>query len=406
MSVLDSMREARTAKKAELDALLGAVQAREDKNFTADEVAKFDQLTAEIRGSDSRIDELEQIEQRENAAAETRRQAGSGAGSEGPGAQVTDPEVYIRSGKNGNSYFRDLGRATLKLDGAQEANERLQRHGKAQADIEKRALGNTNAAGGSGGEFAPPKWLVDDYIRLARMGRVTADLYNKMDVPSGTSSVNLPKVLTGTSVALQSSQNSNLSATDLTTGSVSTGFSTIGGKQIVSQQLLDQSAINFDQVVTSDLAAAYAQNLGSQIINGAGSGANNNSVVNGLLAATIAGANQSTFTSGSPTVALFYSKAAGMISSFVVTRLAQPEVWLMHPRRYYWLLAASDSNGRPLIVPQPVAFNPAATQSGSIVDAGATGMTFLGLPVYIDPQRPDQPWRRHQPGRGVPAQEV
>lgn len=224
-------------------------------------------------------------------------------------------------------------------------------------------------------------------MKLARPGRITADLYKHSDVPVGVSSINIPRIATGTAVALQSTQNSNLAAVDLTTAAVGTGFSTIGGMQVVSQQMLDQSEIDFDAVVTSDLAADYAMKLGAQVIFGAGTGANNNSVVNGLVNAVVAAGNQSTFTSAAPTAALFYSKAAGMISGFVTSRFAQPSVWLMHPRRFYWLLAQVDSQGRPLVVPSAVAYNPVGTVD-STPAAGMTGMTFLGLPVFIDPQLP------------------
>jgi HK97 family phage major capsid protein len=182
-------------------------------------------------------------------------------------------------------------------------------------------------------------------------------------VPDGTSSISIPKITGGTSVALQTTQNSTVSATDLTTSYVSTGFTTILGKQVVSQQLLDQSAIPFDEVISADLAAAYNAYFGAQVYAGTGTGANNNSVLNGINNATVLGANQSTFTSASPTAALFYSKANGMLSSFVANRFAPPTHWLMHPRRWYWLMAQVDSQGRPLVVPNDVAFNPIATNA-------------------------------------------
>jgi HK97 family phage major capsid protein len=298
-----------------------------------------------------------------------------------------------QKGDRRSSYFRDLAKS--QLFGDRDAQENLHRYAKVRAEKESRALGNTNTTGGSGGEFAPPEWLVGDFVALARPGRVTAGLYKNSTVPHGTSNVQLPKILTGTTVALQSTQNTALSQTDLTTGSVGTGFSTIGGKQVVSQQLLDQSEINFDEVITADLAGAWAQNFGTQILNGAGTGANNNSVVNGLTSATVQAAMQITFTSASPTAALLYSKCAGAISAFATSRYAEPTVWLMHPRRWYWLIAQVDSSGRPLVVPDVQlastklqSFNPIASNTGSpVAVAGAVGM-FLGLPVVIDPLLP------------------
>jgi HK97 family phage major capsid protein len=153
----------------------------------------------------------------------------------------------------------------------------------------------------------------------------------------------------------------------------------------VSQQLLDQSAIPFDEVISADLAAAYNAYFGAQVYLGAGTGANNNAVLNGLSNATVLAANQATL-AASPTAATFYSKANGMLASFVTNRFAPPEVWVMHPRRWYWLMAQTDSQGRPLVVPSDVAFNPIATNSEVAVQ-GAVGR-FLGLPVVIDPNVP------------------
>jgi HK97 family phage major capsid protein len=386
--------ERRAALKAALEALHKAAvdDQGEARSFTDAENTEFDTKIEEIRKLDGRITELQEAEKREAAAAAVRVETGV-AGTEERTApiHVTDPKVYAK-GNIRASFYRDLAKSRLGID--HDAADRLSRHARQMAD-EQRALGNTNATGGSGGEFAPPAWLVDEFVALVRPGRATGQLYSSQPIPAGKSNVQLPKILTGTTVALQSTQNTALSQTDLTTGSVGTGFSTIGGKQIVSQQLLDQSEIDFDRVVNQDLAAAWSLNFGTQIISGAGTGANNNSVVNGLTNATIVAANQSTFTSASPTAALFYSKAAGMISSFATTRYAEPTVWLMHPRRWYWLLAQSDNSGRPLVVPDTMlastrvqAFNPIATNTGSPVEVvGAVGM-FLGLPVVIDPLLP------------------
>lgn len=369
------------------------------RGMTADEQAQrtaaTDQLTA-ARADEAalveRLQELTDQEARAEVLAGEQRADGRNAGTAGAearvagGAQVTDAPVYHR-GLRGRSYFRDLAKASI--DGDSEARQSLARSAKATGDeLEQRALGNTNTTGGSGGEFAPPLWLVEDYVKLARAGRVTADLMNHSDVPMGVSSVNLPKVLSGTTVGFQTTQNSALSQTDLTTGAVGTGFQTLGGKQVVSQQLLDQSEIDFDRVVTADLAADYSRAIGQQVILAAGNGTSTSSgVLNGLANAVVPPALQATYTAATPTAAGFYSKAAGMIAALVTLRFEQPTVWLMHPRRFYWLAAQVDNQGRPLVVPAPIAYNAMGTLA-TAPEAGNTGLQFLGLPVYIDPQIP------------------
>ena len=358
--------------------------------------ALTDQLTA-ARSDESdlseRLAELTEQESRAAVAAAARAADGPSSGTGGVvdvrnvgGAAVTDAPVYHR-GLTGRSYFRDLAR--WSIDGDSGARENLVRSARATADeLQLRALGNTNTTGGSGGEFAPPLWLVADYVKLARAGRVTADLMNKSDVPTGVSSVNLPRVITGTNVGLQTTQNTALAQTDMTTGSVGTGFMTLGGKQVVSQQMLDQSEIDFDRVITIDLAADYGRSVGYQVLFGTGTGTSTTSgVINGLANAVVPAALQAVYTSASPTAQGFYSKCAGLIAALVTLRYEQPTVWLMHPRRFYWLIAQVDSQGRPLVVPSGHAMNTLGTLE-STPEAGNSGFRFLGLPVYIDPQVP------------------
>lgn len=373
MSPLEIMRERRAAKKAELDELL-ALPTTEKRDLNSDEDAKFESLVEEIRKQDDRIAELEQQEKRESAAAEARAASGDTGRQV---ARVQEPPVYTADGLTGNSFFRDL--AAARLGGDDMAADRLRRNTAMVA--EQRALGNTGAVGGSGGEFAPPVWLVDEYIALVRAGRVTADLFNQQTIPAGVSSVNLPKVLTGTTVAPQTTQNTAGSQTDMTTGYVQTGFATLIGKQVVSQQLIDQSAIPFDKVILGDLASAYAQQVGTQVLNGTGAGSGTGAVVNGLASATFG--STTTWTQAAPTVAGFYGQASKALAAFQTARFVPPTAWLMHPRRWYWLVSQVDSSNRPLVVPQGNAFNAIATLESTPAQ-GLAGI-FLGLPVYIDP---------------------
>jgi hypothetical protein len=67
--------------------------------------------------------------------------------------------------------------------------------------FEKRV--NPNRTDGQGGYFVPPLWLVDDYIDLPRFGRTFANTVRNMALPSGTDSINVPKVATGTATGVQ-----------------------------------------------------------------------------------------------------------------------------------------------------------------------------------------------------------
>lgn len=377
MSALQIMTERRAAKKAELDALL-ALPTEEKRDLTEEEDASFSTLVAEIRSQDERIAELADEEQRAKAAAETRRITGDSGVPVG-GAKVVDPPVYDLHNLSGPSYFRDLYKAQHQAD--REAQDRLRRS--SQAESEKRALGNTGAAGGSGGEFAPPEWLVNEFVALARPGRVAANLFTHNELPAGVSSINIPKVATGTTVAIQSTQNTTLSQTDLTTTSISSGIATIGGKQVVSMQLLEQSAIPFDRVILGDLALAYAVQLNTQALSGAGT----SGTLRGLGSA--AGLVTQTYTNAAPAVVgagQFYAQLVKASSTVYANRFMPPDTILMTPTRWAWVAAAFDTQNRPLLPLTGTSVNPLGDTPGQVAQGYAGNIA--GLEVYVDPTLP------------------
>lgn len=356
----------RAAKRAELDGLLSAAEAREDKSFTDEERSAFEAGESEIRGYDARIKELDEQVRADEAAAEmAKRYAPSGV------KVTSEPEVYRKSGQV--SYFRDLYTAR---QGDFDARGRLERNNKVVA--EKRAISTTN---GAGGEFVPPLWLEDEFIKFVRPGRITANLCPTMDLPAGTDSINIPKVNTGTAVAAQSSQNTGVQQTDLTTTSVSSPVVTIAGGQTVSLQLLEQSPLNIDGVVLQDLAADYAQKLNTQVLTGAGTGG----TVTGI--STLSGTNAVTFTSAAPTLGgtganALFPKLANAIQLVHTGRFLPPDAIVMHPSRWAWCLSQSDTANRPLVTPRAGAYNPVGAMDG-VVSQGLVG-EMLGLPVYVD----------------------
>ena len=182
MRLSEQQRARAAAIKEQLEQLTAGVQARGDQNMTPEETAQFDQLLAERKDALKRAAELEEMEAAEDRAAEVRKEAGETGEQRTAPVEVNEPDIYERGGRN--SFFRDLVMAEKRQD--MSASERLSRH--ARHASETRAIGNTNAAGGSGGEWAPPSWMVSDWINLIRPSRVTADLFRHENVPFGTAS--------------------------------------------------------------------------------------------------------------------------------------------------------------------------------------------------------------------------
>lgn len=398
MTLLEKIREnirqaldERAAKQADMDALLATVEAESRSDLSADETTKFGELRTAVTGIDQRVQAL-QVREAELVEVEEARGAAAAAGAalparqdppaapaltETPGTPVqvrSEPKLYRRNGEH--SYFRDLVRA-YEPGGNRDhkALERIQRHAQeTMADVEVRA--NMSRTDGAGGEFVPPAWLMDQYVPLARAARVTADLCRDLPLPSGTDSINLPKIATGVATAEQT-EGSAVQKTDMTTTSVSAAVTTIAGQQVFSMQLLDQSPLNVDEIVFGDLMADLATRVDAYVIAKASIGILN-----------ISGAISVTYTDASPTVGEAYSKFADGIQQVQTNRFLPPQAHVMHPRRWAWFLAALDTAGRPLVVPSAVQGPQNAFAGFTDVRAEGSVGTLQGLPVFVDPNIP------------------
>lgn len=351
---------------------------------------------------------------RRQAEADARQALGGGT-TDGDGRpsgwQVTsEPKTYADTR---HSYFLDMVRSELNRGdgdgGVAEARTRLARHTKElevdlparearrdeaaveQSSREMRRSGykrrdtetmfekrvNPNRTDGQGGYFVPPLWLVDEYIDLPRFGRTTANLCRSMSLPSGTDSINLPKVATGTTARSQAADAGAVSSTDLTDTSVSAPVKTIAGQQDIAIQLLDQSPVSFDEVVFADLIADYNAELDRQVI--AGSGASGELL--GILGT--AGINAITYTDASPTLPELWVPLLQSASQVAKNRKMPATGVVMTPSMWYWALSQLDTTNRPLIVPNTSAFNNMA-DGGSLESDGPAGVFTYGLPSFLD----------------------
>ena len=372
-----------------------ATRAGEDHKVRIKELTKrADDLADDLAEVSTRL-----ADQRERDAAEIRAAkitAGSSWSGNGdsashyrtsaggvrvPNVQVLREEPVYREDDamtGQTSFFRDTYAARV---GDWAAAERLHRNNKVMG-LQERALSTT---AGAGGQFAPPAWLVADWIKLARPARVTADLLTKYALPYGVSSINLPLVATGTTEAVQATQNTGVSNTDMTTNSASSGIVTVAGQQIVAQQLLDQSGIPFDQIILGDLSADYAMKLDVQVVAGPGTGG----TLKGLTTAGVGTAV--TWTQAAPVVASatvatsFQAQVTKVAAAMANTRFAPATHLVMSPERWGWITEAVDTQGRPLV--PPASSGGTLNAFGSAGEPTAQGMagTFAGLPVYVDP---------------------
>ena len=377
--MLKALLERRAALKASLEALNTAAvdEAGETRSFTPEETTTFDAGLVELKSVDERIAEVQDAEAREGRAAAHRVEMNAPV-AHGDGVTHEPNPVYRKDSQA--SFFKDT--AAVMLNRADLGGTINDARGRLVAAQETRAGATTVAT--AGGSFAPPLWLVEDFVKLARAGRVTADLMTKETLPPGISSINLPRITTGSSTAVQNPQNTSVSLTDLVTDSVNSGITTVSGQGVVSLQLLQQSGIPFDRVILGDLAADYARSLDKQVLSGSGAAGQ----LRGLLTTGVA----TTFTTVTPAVTSataansFYNKVVSAINSIYTTRFLAPSCIIMAPQRWSWILEAIDTQTRPLVVPSGTGFNVIATDNG-VTAEGFTG-NLLGLPVYVDANMP------------------
>jgi HK97 family phage major capsid protein len=365
------------ARKAVIDV---AKQEKRDGDTLTDEedqifrdfTAKIGEADEEIRSLDERITELAEEAKRSAQATAAKRRA------EAVNAQlrVSERRTYERG--NGASYLRDLANSQIYRD--VDAQERLARHAEeVRVEEDYKEYRDLNRADGSGGFFVPPSWLMQQTIELARAGRPTANLFNSQPLPGGTDSINIPRILTGTATAVQPADNDPVQEVDLTDTSLQIPVRTVAGQQDIAIQLLDQSPINFDELVFRDLLADYATKTNLQVLNGTGT----TGQVTGLFTQT--GTTNVTVTA--TTVAGIYSGIANAVSQIHTTRFGSPNVVVMHPRRWAWLISQLDASNRPLVVPNANGPQNALATFNGVTQQAVVG-TIQGLPVVTDPSIP------------------
>lgn len=321
--------------------------------------------------------------------AEQRAASTEPAARTTPGPAVTADEV-IYTPYGSHSFFGDLIRAK---DGDAEARERLAKNNLQVADqlrerakrapderqrarlgAQARAISQT---AGAGGEFVPPTWMNDQYAPLLRAGRPFADQCISQPLPMGTNQLNVPKITTGASTAVQSDGGA-VSNTDIATTSVAAQYQTIAGRTIASYQLFDLGVPSMDGVIYQDLLADYWRTMDTNLISG--------NVTNAKGFLNLTGINAITYTDASPTgpeiyPAMFQGKSAIEKGAFVGV-----DFTLWHPSTWNWFLSQLDGNLRPLALStEGAAFNAMGQFNGAA--QGVAG-NFAGLPVVVDANVP------------------
>jgi HK97 family phage major capsid protein len=300
-----------------------------------------------------------------------------------------EPLTYEPTGPH--SFFRDL--LASKLRGDTGATERLARH-EVEMAVERRAMQARDAAifdqavaevdgevrtnpstrSGSGGEFTPPLWMIDRFASASRAGRPLGDLLDPLPLPDGTAQINIPRMSTGSATGVQVDGGA-VANQDIVTADSKSQVVTIAGHADVSQQVFDLTPNGFDSVAYIDLNRAYNRSLEAQLLSGTGA---TNGQLQGLD--NVTGKNDVSGSTGTTLTLLFplLGQAAAAVGN---NRLLPPEVWLMAPRRWFWIASSLDQSNRPISSPG----NNAPVVTGLATEGGVRPVgPLISLPVYMD----------------------
>jgi HK97 family phage major capsid protein len=368
---LTSLQEKRESKTSLISATLDRA-AEEARDLSEVELANVEALNLEIKKLDERIEQMSDIEIRNQKAADLAAKVDANIEPKKEaraGGFIVTSEQLTYSERSNNDFLTDALKAQFKTDG--EASARIARHQQEMA-IEKRAVGTSNFAG-----LVVPQYLVDLYAPLARAGRPFADAARKHQLPTQGMSVVISKINTGTTTAYQTSQNTAAVSQDIADNTLTVNVNTIAGQQSVSKQALLRG-YNIEGIVLGDLIRDYHTKLDNSLLNGSGSNGQPLGLVNMTTGILI------TYTATTGTVSGLYPKIADAIQSIQSNIYVNPNAVIMHPRRLGFLLAGVDSSNRPLIVPQ--AYNPmnAMGTGNGTPTYGNSGYSILGLPIIVD----------------------
>jgi len=368
MKLLDQLVD----ERAEIGTAMAAVcdaAAEETRDLSDSETENLSDLHARADSLDARISELRDIQLANAEAAKMRAEVTPTQDDAEKATEVrVGDEPLTYSETSGRSFFRDLYASQMHHDPS--AQGRIARHS-AEMDVEYRDSSTASFAG-----LVVPQYLTQLAAELARAGRPFANLCTQLPLPSDGMTINISRVTTGATAAVQATENSAVSEQDLDDTLLTIDIRTVASQQDVSRQALDRGT-GVDAIIMADLSSAIATTLDEGCLYGDGT----SGALLGLN--NITGKNDVVYTDASPTVAEFYPKLLDAIQQINSNRYAGPDLIIMHPRRAAWLAAAVDGQSRPLVLPQAnVPQN--AMGVGPVAGYGLNGLQIAGIPVVAD----------------------
>lgn len=370
MKLLDQL----VAERAEITEAVETVldrAAEETRDLTETEDKNLSDLTERAKALDARIADLREIQVSHLEAAKLRAEvAATDEPQEAPAVNRVDvqsePLTYEENAPH--SFFRDSYAAEFLGDAG--AQERLSRH-QNEMRYEMRDSGSGNFAG-----LMVPQYLTGLAAPFLRAGRNTMDVANSIPLPADGLTVNISRLTTGSAVAAQDGDNGAVTEASPDDTLLTVNVRTYSGMLDVSRQSLERGT-GVDALLTADLVSAYNTKVNSDVINGAGSSGTHTGILN------TSGIGDVDTDDASPTAHETFQKIVKAISTVTAARFQQPDIIIMHPRRWAYICAGLDSSNRPL-AGVTVATSQNIVALGNPGAYGVAAGEIAGVPVVVD----------------------
>jgi HK97 family phage major capsid protein len=363
-SLIAAALDEREGAEAKVTAILDAVESEGRTDLTPEETLEFDAARDELRSIDERIDALKaqeadmsELNERNEAAAEIRAEL---ADATPQIAVVSEARTYRPGGDH--DFLAD---AFAAKDGDRAAAERLERN-------RQESLAEYRSTTGNFGALVVPQYLTELFAPALKSGRPFLSAITNVALPAQGMTISIPRATAGTTVAAQATENTAVSNTTETTDTLTVPVRTFAGQQVLSRQAVERGA-GIAEILLADLAADYATKTNVSAISGDGTAGGHFGILNTTSVQTAGW----TGTTGASLVSSLHN-AIGKVNA---SRYAAADLIVMHPRRWAWLCAQSDSSNRPLVQIDGPGFN--AVGNGVAAGYAAVG-SVAGIPVITD----------------------
>jgi Phage capsid family len=352
---LDVSRDSLTEAENELRGMLDAAESagRESLSGIENQRAEFlygdiRRMRAAVKRQESRLraaqevaDDEARLEERLNVSRKTNLPTSdSRTPSRTTSVSVTRNERTYHPGRDEERGLRNSPGGAFLLDvagaamGDYAAQERLMRHTQEmRVDrpwLEERANSGTVNFGG----LVVPQYAVEDAAPAVSAARPLADVMTNRTLPQDGMSVNVSRITTPTSAAVQATENTAVSTQAIDDTLLTLPVETAAGYVQLSRQAVERGTLTED-ITVADLLTRVAVALENQMISEATVG----------LAASATGqtyTNATVDTTAVPTFLKQLPQAQSAVDTALQSR-TRPCVVVMAPRRFNWITAASSS---------------------------------------------------------------